>query len=124
MSKFFFIFLGGGIGASIRYMASLLALKLARPMWMGTFAVNALGCLVLGYLFGLTLAKPNFLSENLKLGISIGFLGGLTTFSTFSLETFSFFKEGNFLLGMGYMLMSCMVGLACAGLGYWLSSHL
>lgn len=123
MSKLLFIFLGGGIGASARYAMTLYVLKLHRPLWMGTLTVNTLGCLAIGYIAGLMLAKPNFLPEDLKLGLTVGFLGGLTTFSTFSLETFVFFKEGKPFTGLGYMLVSCVLGLSCAGLGYWLSSR-
>lgn len=124
MTKLLFVFLGGGLGASARYAATLFTLKLVKPMWMGTFAVNAIGCLAIGYLFGLTLAKPNLLPENLKLGLTVGFLGGLTTFSTFSLETLTFLKDGKLLAGIGYMLISCVIGLSCAGLGYWLSQRI
>ena len=124
MTKLLFVFFGGGLGASARYAVSLFILKLAKPMWLGTFAVNAIGCLVLGYLFGLTLSKPNLFPENLKLGLTVGFLGGLTTFSTFSLETLTFLKDGKLLAGVGYMLISCVVGLSCAGLGYWLSHRI
>lgn len=124
MTKLLLIFFGGGLGASTRYAVSLFILKLAKPMWLGTFVVNAVGCLVLGYLLGLTIAKPNLLPENLKLGLTVGFLGGLTTFSTFSLETLTFLKDGKLLAGVGYMLISCVVGLSCAGLGYWLSHRI
>jgi CrcB protein len=124
MNKLLYIFIGGGLGASARYAISLLTLKLTKPIWVGTFLVNVIGCLVLGYIFGFALSKPSLLPENIKLGITVGFLGGLTTFSTFGLETFTFLKDGKLLAGVGYILASCVMGILCAGLGYWLANRI
>lgn len=124
MNKLLYIFIGGGLGASARYAISLLTLKLTKPIWVGTFLVNVIGCLVLGYIFGFALSKPSLLPENIKLGITVGFLGGLTTFSTFGLETFTFLKDGKLLAGLGYILASCVMGILCAGLGYWLANRI
>ena len=124
MTRLLYIFLGGGIGACVRYGISLSALKINKPMWVGTFAVNIIGCLLIGYMAGLILAKPNLLSDNLKFGLTVGFLGGLTTFSTFSLETLTLLKDGKLLVGIGYMVLSCVIGLLCAGFGYYLASKI
>ncbi len=124
MTKLLCIFLGGGIGASLRYAFSVLALKIDKPMWVGTFTVNIIGCLLIGYIIGLVFVKPNLMSDNLRLGLTVGFLGGLTTFSTFSLETLNFFKDGKILAGTSYMLISCVIGLSCAAFGYWISGKM
>ncbi len=69
MTKLLYIFLGGGIGACVRYGISLSALKLNKPLWVGTFTVNIIGCLLICYLAGLVLARPNLLPDNLKFGL-------------------------------------------------------
>ena len=84
---------------------------------MGTFVANLLGCFLIGYVLGLTMEKINLPTE-VKLFITVGFLGGLTTFSTFNNETFCLLKEGKFLLGTSYMALSCLLGLAFTLLGY------
>jgi len=75
MTKLLYIFLGGGIGACVRYGISLSAIKINKPMWVGTFTVNIIGCLLIGYIAGLVLAKSNLLSDTLKLGLTVDLLG-------------------------------------------------
>ena len=60
------------------------------------------------------------LSNEVKLFITAGFLGGLTTFSTFNNETFCLLKDGKIFLGTGYMVLSCLIGLGFTYLGYQL----
>ena len=62
-------------------------------MWLGTFEINAVGCLVLGYLFGLMIAKPNLLPENLKHRNNDGVFRRTYHFFTFNLETFIFIED-------------------------------
>ena len=105
------VFAGGGIGAVLRYLMTLCAGKCFGMPYVGTFVVNIAGCFAIGYIFGLTLNKTALLPQHLKLFITVWFLGGLTTFSTFNYEVFSFFKDGKIIHGAGYMLLSCLLGL-------------
>ena len=105
------VFAGGGIGAVARYLMTLGAGRLFGMTYVGTFAVNIIGCFAIGYILGLTL----------NLFITVGFLGGLTTFSTFNYEVFSFLKDGKIIHGAGYMLLSCLLGLLFTLAGYRLS---
>lgn len=116
------IFIGGGLGAWLRYGAGLFATRIFGSAIPGTFAVNSLGCLAIGAVCGLLHGKPLFLShEQLRLFISVGLLGALTTFSTFNLEVFSLLKSGRIFCGLGYMLLSCSVGLLCTCVGFLLT---
>lgn len=116
------IFVGGGIGAMLRYLITLLAGKTVGASHWGTFTVNVIGCLAIGYILGLMIDRANAFSPHLKLFLTVGFLGGLTTFSTFNYEVFSFIKEGRFLHGTGYMLLSCFGGLFFTTLGFYLAN--
>lgn len=115
--KIISVFIGGGIGAVLRFMASLLSKKYFMTPIFGTFFVNILGCFLLGLVFGLTLNKIN-ISETLKLFITVGFLGGLTTFSTFNFEALELLKAGRVGISFTYIFLSCVFGLLFAYFGY------
>ena len=113
------IFIGGGLGAVLRYLVTRFSHHICGLPHLGTFIANIAGCFLIGYVFGITMDKISLPNEA-KLFITVGFLGGLTTFSTFNNETFCLLKEGKFLLGAGYMVLSCVLGLAFTLLGYHL----
>lgn len=117
------VFAGGGIGAVLRYLMTLCAVKCFGMPCVGTFVVNIAGCFAIGYIFGLTLNKTALLPQHLKLFITVGFLGGLTTFSTFNYEVFSFFKDGKIIHGAGYMLLSCLLGLLFTLAGFLAANY-
>ncbi len=82
----------------------------------GTFAVNILGSLVIG--FFLTVAEDRFLvSPDFRVFVAIGIIGGFTTFSTFTYETLGLFRDGSFLLGAANIVLSLTVALLAAWLG-------
>ena len=117
----FTIFIGGGIGAVLRYFVTILCRNLFSLSILGTFSVNLLGCFLIGYIFGVLLNKSDLISQTLKLFITVGFLGGLTTFSTFNLEIFELIKNGKITLGFLYMISSCLIGLLLTFLGCYLA---
>ena len=119
LSEVVVIFIGGGLGAVLRYLVTRVSHYLCGYAHLGTFVVNIVGCFLIGYVFGIMLDRVSF-SNELKLFITVGFLGGLTTFSTFNNETFCLLKDGKYALGLGYMLLSCLFGLAFTLLGYHL----
>lgn len=115
------VFLGGGIGAVCRYLITLTFDKLMNLSYLGTFCANIIGCFIIGYVFGITLQKADSISPVLKLLITTGFLGGLTTFSTFSLEAMCFLKDGKWLHFLIYLTASIVLGLTAAYAGFMLT---
>ena len=98
MIKFITVFIGGGIGSTFRFWLSTYASK-HLPIFFpfGTLIVNLLGSFILGLMvFGWD--EKGLINPTVKLFIGIGFCGGLTTFSTFSLETFNLIKNAEFLI--------------------------
>ncbi|PKL82945.1 MAG: fluoride efflux transporter CrcB [Ignavibacteriae bacterium HGW-Ignavibacteriae-3] len=108
MIKYLIVFFGAGIGGSFRYWLSSLVQKQFPPYFpYGTLAVNLIGSFILGLMiFGLD--ERELISPSLKMFIGIGFCGGFTTFSTFSLETFNLLKDAEFLLA-GFNILSAVI---------------
>ena len=111
------VFLGGGLGAVIRYITSFYALKLIPiELPIATFAVNIVGCLALGFLYAIFIDKPD-INSSLKLALTTGFCGGLTTFSTFSFEVFEMVKNAQFLQASIYLMLSIILGCIAVWIG-------
>ena len=107
----------GALGCVSRYLISGWVYALCgRGFPYGTFAVNILGAFIIGLVmeFGI---RSALLSPGLRAGLTIGLLGGLTTFSTFSYETFRLLEDGEFLVASVNVLASVFVCLAFTWLG-------
>ena len=109
MQKIFYVGLGGFIGAALRYIISSKMVSDTIP-W-GTLLVNVIGGVLIGLIMQLCLSTDYF-SPNMKLFLTTGVLGGLTTFSTFSYETMSLFSSGDFKNGI---LNICLNLVLCLG---------
>lgn len=122
------VFLGGGTGAVLRWLAgqSLGTRRLPAPgsdasrelaaldlLPIATLAVNVLGCLLIGLLVPVLTGKP----EPWKAALIVGLLGGFTTFSAFGHETLAMLQHGRPLLASAYAIGSIMIGLAAVWLG-------
>lgn len=117
MMNIVFVGLGGFIGASTRYLISLYASKLfTSKIPIGTLTVNILGSLIIGIVMELTL-KTSLISPHMKLFLTTGFLGGLTTFSTFSYETMELIEKGELLLAIFNIALNLLLSLVGAILG-------
>lgn len=117
MMNIVFVGLGGFIGASTRYLISLYASKLfTSKIPIGTLTVNILGSLIIGIVMELTL-KTSLISPHMKLFLTTGFLGGLTTFSTFSYETMELIEKGELLLAIFNIALNLLLSLEGAILG-------
>ncbi|MDD3420035.1 MAG: fluoride efflux transporter CrcB [Candidatus Gastranaerophilales bacterium] len=115
------IFLGGGIGSVLRYLCSFACSKAACGVFpLGTFIINILGSLFLGFVLGVFMAKSHW-NQNLKLFMTVGVAGGFTTFSTFSVETFDLIKSGHNYLGLIYPIASVFLGLVAVFVGFYLA---
>lgn len=117
MQNIFAVFIGGGTGAVLRYLAGVLAVKVLNVnLPVSTFVVNIAGCFILGFLYALFVSKPE-INPALKLALTAGFCGGLTTFSTFSLELFEMLKNAQYMQVFVYLVSSLAVGLLAVWIG-------
>lgn len=107
-----FVGLGGAAGAVLRYAISLIPYKGGFPLL--TLITNIIGAVLIGFIVGY--ASKKSVGENALLFLKTGFCGGFTTFSTFSLEAYSLFSDGNSLLAVLYAFLSA----ACCVGGVWL----
>ncbi|MCL6591868.1 MAG: fluoride efflux transporter CrcB [Firmicutes bacterium] len=113
------VVIGGGLGSASRYLFSLLATRwFGSNFSWGTLGVNLIGCFVIGFAF--SLAGRNILSPNARLFFMTGFLGGLTTFSTYMLESTNFFRGKEIVLAFGNIAANNLGGLALVLIGLWL----
>lgn len=111
--------LGGAVGAVARYGIGLASVRWAEAGWpVGTWAVNALGCLAIG------LALPLVEAERTRLVVLVGLLGSFTTFSTFSADTVVLWEAGRPGLAAANALGSVVVGVAFVLLGLTMGRQL
>jgi CrcB protein len=116
-SQLLWVFSAGGIGSCARYLVSSACLAAFGPLFpVGTLAVNVVGCFLLAVLAELAVST-SLVSPTLRVTLAVGFLGGLTTYSTFSHETFVYLREGAFGLGFGYLAATVVGCLAACLLG-------
>ncbi|RZJ67440.1 MAG: fluoride efflux transporter CrcB [Flavobacterium sp.] len=112
---------GGAAGSVLRYLASVLTAKyISSAFPIATFAVNVLGCFLVGFFFGY-LEKNQLSDSGMKWLLITGFCGGFTTFSAFSLENIKLFQNGNPALALIYIGSSIITGLAAVWLGLVIS---
>lgn len=117
----FLVFIGGGMGSVLRYIASRYLNNFSLPF--GTLLVNVLGSLILGIILGLTL-KNSSVDSTTSLLFGIGFCGGFTTFSTFAVENQAFLRSGDYLSFGIYAFGSILLGVLAVSLGLLFSKLL
>ena len=111
---YFIVFIGGGIGASLRHGFNLaFARVLGTAFPYATLFENASGSIVMGCLIAYFAFKSG-IPQHWQLFLTTGILGGYTTFSTFSLDFAALYERGELELAVLYMLLS--VGLSIGGL--------
>ncbi|HTP81141.1 MAG TPA: fluoride efflux transporter CrcB [Bacteroidota bacterium] len=116
--NYFFVFLGGGLGAAARYWLSGAVYRIFPADFpYGTLAVNLIGCFVIGLLMS-SLEERFIATPSLRVFLTIGILGGFTTFSSFSYDTVSLLREGELLRAMINTLTSVIGCLMTCVTGY------
>lgn len=133
MMKLVLVFIGGGIGSSLRYAVSLLIGKLTpqnadTPHWLSmypvaTLLVNLLGCGLIGLAWGL-LGKAQEGDDAMRVALIVGVLGGFTTFSAFGWETLDMLSAGRTGTALAYVLISVCLGIFAAWSGHSLGLSL
>jgi len=118
LMKILLVMIGGSLGALSRYGVSLLAVQLfgARFPW-GTLIVNLSGCFLIGLAFALGDRGLGIMNPSMRLFFMTGYLGALTTFSTFGLETVNALQEGRYLVSAANILTNNVIGSALVFLG-------
>lgn len=108
---------GGALGALSRHAVSLGAKRLLGDSFpWGTLLVNVVGCLLLGAAAELALTRKDW-SPAVYRGVTVGFLGALTTFSTFGHETFRRLEDGRMTLAVSNIVANLSIGLIAVWLG-------
>jgi CrcB protein len=117
MKEFVAVFLGGGAGSALRYWLSGSVYRFVQPTFpYGTLVVNVSGCFFIGFL--MAFFEERFVVQPLlRMFLTLGVLGGFTTFSTFSFETIELLRQGstmsgflNVLLSLGGCLTATLLG--------------
>jgi CrcB protein len=111
----------GALGCLARYFVSGWTYNLfGRGLPYGTLVVNIIGSFLLGLIMEGSL-RSSLLSPELRMGITVGFMGGFTTFSTFSFETCRLLEEGSLLQAGANVLLNVVVCIVFAALGIFLA---
>jgi CrcB protein len=117
------VFVGAGLGALLRWGLGLRLNAIFPPIPLGTLTANLLGGLLVGLLI-VWLNRHPLVPPELRLLLITGFLGGLTTFSTFSAEVVSLLARGEWLLGLSAAAAHLLGSLALTALGMALAHAL
>ena len=118
MKSYLLIALFGAFGTVARFSVIQITPKIFQSIFpIGTLVVNLLGCFLIGLFSGILNTKFISIDENFKNYITIGFLGGFTTFSSFSQDFFNIVNNSNYLLAFIYIFISVFFGLLMFYLG-------
>ena len=123
MKEIFFVFVGGGTGSTLRYLASMLWQHLSlhprfqdTVMPWSTLVVNVIGCALISVFYNYS--ERLGLTYETRLLLTTGLCGGFTTFSTFSYEALALLRNGHTGTFVMYILLSVCLGLAAAALPF------
>lgn len=123
MIKLLNIAVGGAVGALLRYWISGATYRFfSGDFPWGTLAVNLIGSLVIGLIWGIS--ETVAVSQNMRVLIFIGVLGSFTTFSTFSLENFHLLRDGEYWFAIGNIMASVVLGMALVFAGFFVSKSI
>lgn len=119
MTNLLLVAAGGAIGASLRHLSGMVVLRVmgAGFPW-GTLFVNVLGSFIMGLFIAWMIGKSG-VSNEMRLFIATGILGGFTTFSAFSLDVANMIERGAVSAAFAYIVASVIISLAAIFIGLW-----
>ena len=115
MKSLIWVFIGGGAGSMLRFALSKWFNGTSFPY--GTLLANVLASFLLGYL----ISKNVQSNETLRWLVAVGFCGGFSTFSTFSLESFKYLQAGSYAMAIGHIVANFSLCLAAIVIAYMLN---
>jgi CrcB protein len=117
------VFAGGMLGGTTRYLAGLALPPEPRSIPWAILAINVLGAFILSTLLA-GWSRRGHVAHPWRPFLATGVLGSFTTWSTFMTDTFMLFRDGAPVLATGYVLTATALGIAAAGLGWWVAQRL
>lgn len=124
MQNYFIVFLGAGLGGVARYWGSDVVYKfLPITFPYGTLAVNVVGSFIIGIVM-YYLNANELISQEMRIFLTTGFCGGLTTFSTFSFETINYMKTGEYFTAGLNIILNVVLTLLVLFISYKISKLL
>jgi CrcB protein len=126
MALYLWIAFGSALGGVARFWCSgVIARLFGETFPWGTLIVNVSGSLVIGVIAALTVPEGRiFIGPTARLAVMAGFLGGYTTFSSFSLQTLALMQDGEWWLAFANVALSVVLCLVAVWVGYALASYL
>lgn len=118
MTKLLLVFVGGGAGAVCRFLLTATLSGKLGNFPLGTLAANLIGSLLMGFVVGILAGR----FESVRLFVAVGFLGGFTTFSSFSNETLVLIQNGQIFSAAVNVVVSVAAGLIACAVGLKLGS--
>ncbi len=120
-----YVIVGGALGSLARYAVSVWALPVSRDLPWGTIGINIVGSFIIGFFGTLTLAQGRYpVAENIRLFVMVGFCGGFTTFSSFSLQTLDLIRGGAMLRAGANIALSVALCVAAVALGHLIAAQI
>lgn len=124
--KILLVFVSGGIGAVCRLLINNCVRTTGLWMGLSTLVVNTIGCLLIGIFAGWVMVSG--WSQTVRTAFTmltmVGFCGGFSTFSSFTLDCVKYFEAGHLGVWVIFGTLTVFVGLFSCALGYWLGQHL
>ena len=120
--SYLWVTIGSAIGGLLRYAITRLTIPISQGVPWGTVLINVLGSFVIGYFGTLTLQGGRYpASDNMRLFVMVGLCGGFTTFSSFSLQTFTLMRDGAWVKALANVVVSVVLCVAAVGAGHMLA---
>ena len=121
MKEILIVGLGGFAGSISRYLIqNAVVNRLITIFPLGTFLINIIGSLLIGLIFGFA-ERYQWMTQEWRLFLAIGFCGSFTTFSTFAFDNLQMIRDGNYYQLFWYISLSLILGVAIAWLGFILA---